>query len=105
MIDFATMQSIIDKRNVTFNGVSIDGIFNSNNPIAFTAGTKNNPDILSQAQMLKAPDVDPFLASQQPEIQGLCNTDVFEFHSMSNLPSSTRLLNAIRSYRSMKRSP
>jgi N-acetylglutamate synthase/N-acetylornithine aminotransferase len=62
------MQLIIDKRNVTFNGISIDGIFNSNNLIAFTAGTKNNPDILSQAQMLKALHVDLFLASQQLEI-------------------------------------
>jgi hypothetical protein len=99
MIDFATMQSIINKRNITFDGVSIDSIFNSDNPIAFaTTSTKNNPDILSQAQMLKAPDVDLFLASQQPEIQGLCNADVFEFHCMSNLPPGAHLLNAIWSY-------
>jgi hypothetical protein len=52
MLDFKAMQSIIDKRNITFDGVSIDGIFNPDNPLAFAAGTKNNPDILSQAQML-----------------------------------------------------
>jgi hypothetical protein len=99
MIDFAAMQSIINKRNITFDGVSIDSIFNSDNPIAFaTTSTKNNPDILSQAQMLKAPDVDLFLASQQPEIQGLCDADVFEFHRMSNLPPGAHLLNAIWSY-------
>jgi hypothetical protein len=98
MIDFAAMQSIIDKRNVTFDGVTIDGIFNVDNPIAFAAATKNNPDILSQAQMLKAPDMDLFLASQQPEIQGLCDADVFEFNRMSTLPQGARLLNAIWSY-------
>jgi hypothetical protein len=40
MLDFNAMQLIIDKRNITFDGVLIDGIFNSDNPIAFTAGTK-----------------------------------------------------------------
>jgi hypothetical protein len=48
------MQSIIDKRNFTIDGVSIDGFFNCHNPLAFAAGTKNNPDILSQAQMFRA---------------------------------------------------
>jgi hypothetical protein len=98
MLDFkATMQLIIDKWNITFDGVSIDGIFNLDNPLAFAAGTKNNPDILSQAQMLKATDVDLFLDSQQLEIQGLCNADVFEFQNISSLPSGTHLLNAIGS--------
>jgi hypothetical protein len=78
--------------------VLIDGIFNSDNPIGFATGMKNNPNILSQAQMLKAPDVDLFLDSQQPEIQGLCNADVFKFQNMSSLPSGTHLLNAIWSY-------
>jgi hypothetical protein len=98
MLDFKAIQSIIDKQNITFDGVSIDGIFNSDNPLAFAAGTKNNPDILSQAQMLKAPDVDLFLDSQQPEIQGLCDADVFEFQNISSLPSGAHLLNAIWSY-------
>jgi hypothetical protein len=87
-IDFAAMQSIIDQRNVTFDDVSIDGIFNSDNPLSFTAGTKNNPDILSQAQMLCSSDCKQFLISQEPEIQGLLDADVFEFHEMSKLPSS-----------------
>ena len=86
-IDFAAMQTIIDKRNFTFDGVSIDGIFNSDNPLAFAAGTKNNPDILSQAQMLRASDQDKFVESQQPEIQGLCDADVFDFKDMSQLLS------------------
>jgi hypothetical protein len=88
LLDYYAMQSIVDKRNFTYDGVSIDGIFNHDNPLAFAAGTKNNPDILSQAQMLKATDMNLFLESQQPEIQGLCDADVFEFQHMSSLPTS-----------------
>jgi hypothetical protein len=78
--------AIIDKRNITFDGISINGIFNSNNPIAFVASIKNNPDILSQAQMFKATDREKFIASQLPEIHGLVNANVFKFHSMNELP-------------------
>jgi hypothetical protein len=38
-IDFAAMQSIIDKQNFTIDGVTINGLFNSHNPLAFAAGT------------------------------------------------------------------
>jgi Reverse transcriptase (RNA-dependent DNA polymerase) len=98
-IDYAAMQSILDKHNVTFDGVSIDGFFNSDSPLAFTAGTKNNPDMLSQTQMLTASDREQFIEPQHPEIQGLCDADVFEFHPIADLPSGSRLLNAIWSYR------
>jgi hypothetical protein len=102
-IDFAAMQSLIDKRNFTFDGISIDGIFNCDNPLAFAAGTKNNPDILSQGQMFKAHDQAKFLECQVPEIKGLCDANVFEFRDMSRLPSGARLLNAIWSYRRKRR--
>ena len=85
-LDFWAMQSIVDQCNITFDGVSIDGIFNLDNPLAFTAGTRNNLDILSQGQMFKAEDHEKFIASQLPEIQGLVNADIFEFHLMSDLP-------------------
>jgi hypothetical protein len=97
-LDFSAMQSIVDKWNMAFDGVSIDRIFNSDNPIAFAAGTKNNPDILSQAQIFKATDRDKFIASQLPEIQGLVDADVFKYHSMNELPPRAQLLNAIWSY-------
>lgn len=103
-INFAAMQSIIDKRNLTFDGVNIDGIFGYDNPLAFAAGTKNNPGILSQAQTFHASDRDAFLLSQDPKIKGLCNANVFKFRQMSQLPSGARLLNAIWSYR-RKRHP
>ena len=97
-LDFNAMQSIVDQQNITFNSISIDGIFNPDNPLAFAAGTKNNPDILSQGQMFKADDQEKFIASQLPEIQGLVDADVFEFCSMSDLLPCARLLNAIWSY-------
>ena len=59
---------------------------------------KNNPDILSQCQMLKATDQEKFIASQLPEIQGLVDADVFEFCSMSELLPRACLLNAVWSY-------
>jgi hypothetical protein len=92
------MQSIIDKRNFSIDGVSIHGFFNCHNPLAFAAGTKNNPDILSQAQMFRATDRDLFVECQKPKIEGLCDASVFEFKNMSDLPSHAHLLNAIWSY-------
>ena len=92
--DFHAMRSIIDQWNIAF-----DGSFNIDNPIAFAAGAKNNPDILSQGQMLKATDREKFIASQLPEIQGLVDADIFEYRSMTDLLPRARLLNAIWSYR------
>ena len=80
-LDFHAMCSIIDQQNIAF-----DGSFNIDNPIAFAAGAKNNPDILSQGQMLKATNQEKFIVSQLPEIQGLLDADVFEFRLMSDLP-------------------
>ena len=92
-LDFHAMHLIIDQWNIAF-----DGTFNINSPIAFTAGAKNNPDILLQSQILKATDQEKFFALQLPEIQGLVDTDVFEFCSMSKLQPRACLLNAIWSY-------
>ena len=97
-LDFHAMRSIIDQRNVAF-----DGSFNIDNPITFATGAKNNPDILSQGQMLKAIDREKFIASQLPEIQGLVDTDIFEYRSMADLPPRACLLNAIWSYHRKRR--
>ena len=73
-LDFHAMQSIVDKQNISLNGS-----FNLNNTLAFAAGAKNNPDILSQGQMLKATDYNKFITSQLHKIQGLVDADIFEF--------------------------
>jgi len=68
------------------------GIPNNCNPFAFTAATDNNPDCLSQLQMLRASNQAAFVQVQQPKIDGLQNADIFEYHYMSelaNLPAGT----------------
>jgi len=70
-------------------------------PCAFATGMTNNPDILSQSAMLCAFDCNQFVVAQQPEITGLENANVFEYHHMDELkalPFGTRLLNALWSY-------
>ena len=57
-LDFHAMCSIIDQQNIAF-----DGSFNIDNPLTFTVSAKNNPDILSQGQMLKATDREKFIAT------------------------------------------
>ena len=61
-LDFRAMQSVVDQRNLTFDGVSINGLFNIDNLLAFATGMKNNPDILYQGQMFKANDHEKFIA-------------------------------------------
>ena len=72
------MQLTVDQHNITFDGVIIDGIFNTDNSLAFAAGMKNNPDILSQGQMFKARYCEKFIALQLPKIQGLVDANVVE---------------------------
>ena len=36
-LNFQAMQSIVDQRNLTFDGISINGVFNLDNPLAFAA--------------------------------------------------------------------
>ena len=59
---------------------------------------------MTQSQMLKASDLDQFIASQIPEIRGLENMDVFDYKPISTLPHKARLLSSIWSYR-RKRKP
>ncbi len=103
-INLNALSSIMDLRNIRHDGVTIDGIFEIENPLAFAAGSNNNPDILSQSQMLKAADRDEFLKVQGSELLGLHDADVFEYLPRSKLPSGSRVLNAIWSYR-RKRKP
>jgi hypothetical protein len=59
----------------------------------------NKQDILTQAQMIKAPDADKFVACQQDEITSLYDLDIMEALPMESLPPRARLLSSIWSYR------
>jgi hypothetical protein len=58
----------------------------------------NKEDTLTQSQMLKASDAASFIKAQQSKIQGLQHMDVFEYHSIHNLPQDSHLLSSIWSY-------
>jgi len=101
------LQALLDilaSKDKVIDMTSVKGpthLINVINPIAFTAATDNNPDCLSQSQILQATDCDNFVQAQHSKIKGLENADVFEYHFMSelaSLPAGTGLLNAIWSY-------
>jgi hypothetical protein len=60
------------------------------------ADNKNN--ILTQGQMLWAPDKDRFIACQADEINTLNDMDIMDILPFAQLPSHARLLSAIWSY-------
>ena len=96
---FANMQTVDDG--------SENGTFNIDNPLVFNTmlnAMNNKEDILTQGDMLKAPDREKFLDAQAPELEGLQDMEVFEFVKTKDLPPETKLLNAIWSYR-RKRQP
>ena len=103
---YVAMQSIIEKRLCDLDGTAwdgLDGILNDLDPFAFAAAADNSSDTLTQSQMLKADDRNEFVKAQVPEIEGLVEAGVFEYHFMSELPKNARLLNAIWSYRRKRR--
>ena len=95
---FANMQIVDDG--------SPEGSFNIDNPLVYNSmlnAMNNKEDILTQGDMLKAPDREKFLEAQAPELEGLQDMEVFEFVKISDLPPKTKLLNAIWSYRRKRR--
>jgi hypothetical protein len=66
--------------------------------ISATEGDNKN-DILTQGQMLRAPDKDKFVQCQRDEMQSLKDLDIMDVLPMSQLPHKVRLLNSIWSYR------
>ena len=100
-----TLQELLDQRNIQTNDLNLNGILDIQDPFVFAAGAKNNPDVLTQGQMLKAADQDKFLESQPKEIDGLHEANVFEYLPIKKIPKNRRskLLNAIWSYRRKRR--
>ena len=73
------------------------GILNDLHPFAFSV-LNNKEDILTQSTMLIAADTDELVKVQETEICGLEEFGVFKYHSMSDIPSTGKLINAIWSY-------
>jgi hypothetical protein len=63
-----------------------------------------NPDVLTHAQMKRQVDADKFIDTQKPEIEGLMEIGAFKFIHKTKLPTKTRYLDLIRTYR-CKRNP
>ena len=83
---------------------SPEGALNPDTLQAFQAAMQSTEDVLSQSQMLKAPDRADFEKVQIPEIRGLEKLGVFQYHNIRSLPKTAQLLNSIWSYR-RKRKP
>jgi hypothetical protein len=63
----------------------------------------NNPDVLTQAQMLRAGDSKEFIRHQRDEIDALQGAKVFAYRRRSDLPEGASILNSIWSYRRKRR--
>ena len=83
-----------------------EGAMNPDSFVAYTSANENQiqEDVLTQSAMLKAPDKEAFIKTQEPEIRGLEKLHVFKYIKRSELPIGAQLLNAIWSYR-RKRKP
>jgi hypothetical protein len=62
------------------------------------AGAKNNTNIFSQLQILKAHDKENFVSMQAGETNGLHDAKVFSYCLCSSLPAEAKVLNSIWSY-------
>ena len=93
---------ILDRHHVIDDMVTIEGVYGDFiNPFAFQASKKgNNPDVLSRVQMMKAQDKEEFLKSEEPELRGLEDFDMFQYMEMSDIPEThkNKFLNTIWSY-------
>jgi hypothetical protein len=74
-------------------------MFLNNLDLTFYAMQMQNPDVLTHAQMKRQVDAHNFVEAQRPEIDGLMDINTFEFIPKINLPTRTRYLNLIWTYR------
>jgi hypothetical protein len=63
-----------------------------------------NPDVLTHAQMKQQVDADKFISAQHPKIEGLLEMETYGYIPKSKLPSKTRYVDLIWTYR-RKRCP
>jgi len=77
--------------------IDLPVIYTESSLSAFLA-LNNKDDTLTQSKMLRTDDMDKFISSQIPEIQGLEAMGVFAYKNMDTLPPRARLLSSIWSY-------
>jgi hypothetical protein len=68
----------------------INYVFLNNLDPIFYAMQMQNPDVLTHTQMKRQVDVNKFSEAQRPEIEGLMDTNTFEFIPQTNLPAKNR---------------
>ena len=91
----------IARQHSITDGVSEHPILNIEHPVAFQSlleAMNNKEDILTQGQMLKAPDAAEFKKAQEPELQGLYDLDVFEYVRINTKPAHAKILRSVWSY-------
>jgi hypothetical protein len=67
----------------------INDMFLNNLDPTFYAMQKQNPDVLTHAQMKRQVDANKFVDAQRPEISGLMDINTFEFMPKTTLPPKT----------------
>jgi hypothetical protein len=77
----------------------INDMFLNNLDPTFYAMQMQNPDVLTHAQMKRRIDANKFIKAQRPEMEGLMDINTFKFIPKINLPSKTRYLYLIWTYR------
>ena len=96
----------LTSKHSVYDGLSKTPIFNMEHPVAFQSlleSMNNKEDILTQGQMLKAPDAAEFKKAQEPELTGLRELDVFEYVRLQTKPAKAKILRAVWSYRRKRR--
>jgi hypothetical protein len=76
----------------------INAMFLNNLDPTFYAMQMKNTDVLTHAKMKRQVDANKLIEAQRPEIEGLMDTNTFEFIPKINLPPRTRYLDLIWTY-------
>jgi hypothetical protein len=92
----------LQKHNQGFDP-GINDMFLNNLDSTFYAMQMQNPDVLTHAQMKRQVEANKFVEAQRPEIDGIMETNTFEFIPQINLPPRTRYLDLIWTYRCKRR--
>jgi hypothetical protein len=88
----------LQRHNEDFD-LGINDMFLNNLDPTFYAMQMQNHNVLTHAQMKRQVDANKIIEAQRPEIEGLMDINTFEFIPKINLPSKTRYLDLVWTYR------